>query len=185
MNNSILTSSINQFKYYKSLGDKTFSQLEFEELQKEFSEDSNSISIIVKHLVGNMLSRWTNFLTEDGEKTWRNRDKEFVATYASKQELVEAWENGWNCLFKALTSITENDLDKVIYIRNEAHTITEAIIRQLAHYPYHVGQIVFIGKLIKGNQWNSLSIAKGKSDEFNAKKISEEESKRFLKDDLQ
>ena len=93
MNNSILTSSINQFKYYKSLGDKTFSQLEFEELQKEFSEDSNSISIIVKHLVGNMLSRWTNFLTEDGEKTWRNRDKEFVATYASKQELVEAWEN--------------------------------------------------------------------------------------------
>lgn len=174
MEHSFLTSSIHQFNYYKSLGDKTFAQLSFDELQKEFSEDSNSISIIVKHVVGNMLSRWTNFLTEDGEKTWRNREQEFEDTYASKHELLDAWEMGWDCLFKALSSITEDDLDKTVYIRNEAHTLKEAIIRQLAHYPYHVGQIVFLGKLFKGSEWKSLSIPKGKSDEFNAKKFGQE-----------
>ena len=176
MESTFLLSSIKQFDYYKSLGDKTFEQLSFEELQKEFSEDSNSISIIVKHLVGNMLSRWTNFLTEDGEKKWRNRDQEFIDSYTSKEELITSWEKGWNCLFKALSSITEKDLDKIIYIRNEAHTIYEAIVRQLAHYPYHVGQIVFIGKLIKGSGWKSLSIPKGKSDEFNAKKFSQKKN---------
>lgn len=174
MENSFLSSSIKRFKYYKSLGDKTFEQLNFEELQKEFAEDSNSITIIVKHLVGNMLSRWTNFLTEDGEKTWRNRDQEFIDTYTSKQEMLNSWETGWDCLFKALSSITENDLDKIVYIRNEEHTVSEAIIRQLAHYPYHIGQIVFLGKLIKGSQWTSLSIAKGKSDDFNAEKFNRE-----------
>lgn len=185
MKNSFLSSSINRFKYYKSLGDKAFEQLNFEELQKEFADDSNSIAIIVKHLVGNMLSRWTNFLTEDGEKTWRNRDQEFIDTYTSKQELLNSWENGWDCLFKALGSITEKDLDNIVYIRNEAHTITDAIIRQLAHYSCHIGQIVFLGKLTKGKRWTTLSIAKGKSDEFNAKKFYEEESKRYLKDGLQ
>jgi len=174
MENSFLSSSIKRFKYYKSLGDKAFEQLNFEELQKEFAEDSNSITIIVKHLVGNMLSRWTNFLNEDGEKTWRNRDQEFIDTYKSKEDMLDSWESGWNCLFKALASITENDLDKIVYIRNEAHTITEAIIRQLAHYPYHIGQIIFLGKLIKGSQWKSLSIPKGKSDEFNAKIFGQE-----------
>lgn len=174
MGSTFLSSCIKQFEYYKSLGDKTFKQLSFEEMQKEFVEDSNSISIIVKHIVGNMLSRWTNFLVEDGEKPWRNREQEFEDTYSSKQELLNAWEKGWDCLFKALTSISKNDLDKVIYIRNEAHTITEAIVRQLAHYHYHVGQIVFIGKLIKGSDWMSLSIPKGKSDEFNAKKFNQE-----------
>jgi len=118
-----------------------------------------------------MLSRWTNFLTEDGEKTWRNRDQEFEDTYTSKQELLDAWETGWDCLFKALEPLKTDDLDKIIYIRNEAHTINEAIIRQLTHYPYHIGQIVFLGKLIKGSQWKSLSIVKGKSDEFNVKKF--------------
>lgn len=185
MEHSFLSTSIKRFKYYKNLGDKAFEQLNYDELQKEFVEDSNSISIIVKHLVGNMLSRWTNFLTEDGEKTWRNRDQEFIDTYTSKQDLLNSWEIGWDCLFKALASITENDLDKIVYIRNEKHTVSEAIIRQLAHYPYHIGQIVFLGKLIKGSQWKSLSIAIGKSDDFNAKKISEEESKRYLKDELQ
>lgn len=174
MESTFLLSSIKQFDYYKSLGDKTFEQLSFEELQKEFSEDSNSISIIVKHLVGNMLSRWTNFLTEDGEKTWRNRDQEFIDTYTTKVEMLDSWETGWNCLFKALASITENDLDNIVYIRNEEHTVSEAIIRQLAHYPYHIGQIIFLGKLIKGSQWKSLSIAKGKSDVFNAIKFGQE-----------
>lgn len=174
MENSFLSSSIKRFKYYKSLGDKAFEQLNFEELQKEFAEDANSITIIVKHMVGNMLSRWTNFLTEDGEKTWRNRDQEFIDTYKSKEDMLDSWESGWDCLFKALASITENDLDKIVYIRNEAHTIIEAIIRQLAHYPYHIGQIVFLGKLIKGDQWESLSIAKGTSDVFNARKFGQE-----------
>lgn len=176
MENSFLSSSLNQFKYYKGLAEKTFDQLNFDELQKEFAEDSNSISIIVKHLVGNMLSRWTNFLIEDGEKTWRNRDQEFIDSYTSKEELITSWEKGWDCLFKALASITDKDLDKIIYIRNEAHTISEAINRQLAHYPYHVGQIVFIGKLLKGSDWKSLSIPKGKSDEFNTKKFSQKKN---------
>lgn len=177
MESSFLSSSIKQFKYYKSLGDKTFEQLNFNELQKEFAEDSNSITIIVKHLVGNMLSRWTNFLTEDGEKSWRHRDQEFMDTYQSKKEMIKAWESGWDCLFLALESLSNDDLMQNIYIRNEKHTITEAMIRQLAHYSYHVGQIVFLGKLIKGNQWKSLSIPKGKSDNFNAEKFNKQKTK--------
>lgn len=177
MESSFLSSSIKQLKYYKSLGDKTFEQLNFNELQKEFAEDSNSITIIVKHLVGNMLSRWTNFLTEDGEKSWRHRDQEFMDTYQSKKEMIKAWESGWDCLFLALESLSNDDLMQNIYIRNEKHTITEAMIRQLAHYSYHVGQIVFLGKLIKGNQWKSLSIPKGKSDNFNAEKFNKQKTK--------
>ncbi|HEX9825142.1 MAG TPA: DUF1572 family protein [Flavobacteriaceae bacterium] len=185
MKNSFLSSSIKQFKYYKSLGDKTFEQLNFDELQKEFAKDSNSITIIVKHLVGNMLSRWTNFLTEDGEKSWRQRDQEFMDTYTSKEDMLNAWENGWNCVFKAIEPLKNTDLEKIIYIRNQGHTVTEAINRQLAHYAYHVGQIVFLGKLIKGNQWRSLSIPKGKSEEFNTEKFGKEKSKRHFTDDLQ
>jgi hypothetical protein len=185
MKNSFLSSSIKQFKYYKSLGDKTFEQLNFDELQKELAEDSNSITIIVKHLVGNMLSRWTNFLTEDGEKSWRQRDQEFMDTYTSKEDMLNAWENGWNCVFKAIEPLKNTDLEKIIYIRNQGHTVTEAINRQLAHYAYHVGQIVFLGKLIKGNQWRSLSIPKGKSQDFNAEKFSKEKTKRHFTDDLQ
>ena len=174
MESSFLLSSIKHFKYYKSLGEKAFEQLNFEELQKEFAQDSNSITIIVKHLVGNMLSRWTNFLTKDGEKTWRNRDQEFIDTYTSKEDMIASWENGWNCLFKALKDLKNEDLEQIVHIRNEEHTVKEAIIRQLAHYPYHVGQIIFLGKLIKGNQWTSLSIPKGKSDEFNFEKFSKQ-----------
>jgi hypothetical protein len=123
-----------------------------------------------------MLSRWTNFLTEDGEKSWRHRDQEFVDTYQSKEDMLMAWENGWDCLFKALEPLKTDDLEQIIFIRNEEHTVTEAMIRQLAHYAYHVGQIVFLGKLIKGSQWKSLSIPKGKSEDFNAEKFSKEKS---------
>jgi len=123
-----------------------------------------------------MLSRWTNFLTEDGEKSWRHRDQEFVDTYQSKEDMLKAWENGWDCLFKALEPLKTDDLDRIIFIRNEEHTVTEAIVRQLAHYAYHVGQIVFLGKLIKGDLWKSLSIPKGKSEDFNAEKFSKEKS---------
>ncbi|MBJ6369832.1 DUF1572 family protein [Snuella sedimenti] len=181
---SYLTSAIKQFQYYKSLGDKTFEQLDFDELNKEFAQDANSISIIVKHLVGNMLSRWTNFLTEDGEKEWRQRDLEFEATFTSKDELIKNWNTGWNCLFNALEPLTTSDLERVIYIRNQGHTVIEAINRQLMHYAYHVGQIVFIGKLIKGDQWQSLSIPKGHSTTYNDKKFKQTKSKKHFTDDL-
>lgn len=181
---SYLTSIIKQFDYYKSLGDKTFSQLTFEEMLWQSNEDSNSISIIVKHIVGNMLSRWTNFLTEDGEKPWRNRDDEFIDTYTTKEALIASWESGWHCLFNALTPLIEEDLERIIYIRNGGHTVIEAINRQLAHYAYHVGQIVFLGKLLKGDEWQSLSIPKGDSSKFNKEKFSQEKSKRHFTDDL-
>ncbi|BAO77119.1 DUF1572 family protein [Winogradskyella sp. PG-2] len=184
MNVSYLTSSIKQFEYYKSLGDKTIAQLSFDELKKEFSEDSNSITIIVKHIVGNMLSRWTNFLTEDGEKEWRKRDEEFEDTYASKEDLVNSWDKGWNCLFEAIRPLSSNDLDQIIYIRNQGHTVTEAMNRQMMHYAYHVGQIVFLGKLIKGTDWQSLSIPKGKSKAYNKDKFSKDKGKRHFTEDL-
>ena len=184
MQTSYLSSIIKQFEYYKSLGDKIFNQLSLEELQKEFAEDSNSIAIIVKHIVGNMLSRWTHFLTEDGEKEWRHRDLEFVDTYTSKEVLVKDWNKGWNCLFDAITPLSETDLERIIYIRNQGHTVTEAINRQLAHYSYHIGQIVFLGKLVKGKNWQSLSIPKGDSSKYNAKKFSKEKGRRHFTDDL-
>ncbi|WP_299549572.1 DUF1572 domain-containing protein [Seonamhaeicola sp.] len=181
---SYLSSVIKQFKYYKSLGDKTIEQFSFRELQKEFAPDSNAISIIVKHLAGNMRSRWTNFLTEDGEKEWRHRDTEFEDTYTSKEELIEHWNKGWQCLFSAIEPLGENDLERIIFIRNQGHTVTEAINRQLAHYSYHVGQIVFLGKLLKGGDWESLSIPKGKSTSYNKEKFSKEKGRRHFTDDL-
>ncbi len=181
---SYLTSVIKQFEYYKSLGDRTIANFTFEELQKEFVKDSNSISIIVKHMVGNMLSRWTNFLTEDGEKEWRHRDLEFEDTYTSKGTLIKHWNEGWQCLFDAITPLSEDDLERIIYIRNQGHTVTEAINRQLAHYSYHVGQIVFLGKLLKDGNWISLSIPKGDSSKYNKDKFSKEKGRRHFTDDL-
>ena len=184
MNNSYLNSVIKQFEYYKSLGDKTFNQLSFDELQNDIADDANSISIIVKHMVGNMLSRWTNFLTEDGEKEWRKRDREFEDTYETKEELISSWNNGWNCVFNTIKTLTESDLEHFIYIRNEEHTITEAINRQIGHYAYHIGQIVFLGKVLKGTEWKSLSIPKGHSKKFNQEKFSKEKIRRHFTGDL-
>lgn len=181
---SYLTSIIKQFKYYKSLGDKTFNSLDFNDLQNEIAEDANSIAIIVKHISGNMLSRWTNFLTEDGEKEWRKRDREFENTYTNKKELIEDWNLGWQCLFDAIMPLKNSDLERVIYIRNQGHTVTEAINRQLAHYSYHIGQIVLLGKILKGKDWQSLSIPKGDSKKYNKDKFSKEKGKRHFTDDL-
>ncbi|WP_242134795.1 DUF1572 family protein [Aestuariivivens marinum] len=181
---SYLTSITKQFKYYKGLGDKTFVQLSFEELQNEIALDSNSISIIVKHMVGNMLSRWTNFLSEDGEKEWRKRDLEFEDSYTCKAELLDAWEKGWQCLFDAITPLTAGDLERIIYIRNQGHTITEAINRQLAHYSYHVGQIVFLGKVLKGKDWKSLSIPKGGSAKYNEEKFNKSKERKHFTEEL-
>ncbi len=181
---SYLTSALKQFEYYKLLGNKTFTQLTFEEMQWQSHEDSNSITIIAKHIIGNMLSRWTNFLTEDGEKEWRQRDEEFIDSYTSTEDLIASWESGWACLFKAIKPLNEEDLERIIYIRNQGHTVTEAINRQLAHYSYHIGQIVFLGKLLKGEDWQSLSIPKGKSSRYNDQKFSKEKGKRHFTDDL-
>ncbi|MFT4661293.1 MAG: hypothetical protein ACI8XB_001568 [Patiriisocius sp.] len=164
--------SINQsFQYYKLLGDQTFAQLSDEDFFYVPDANENSVAIIVKHLWGNLLSRWTNFLNEDGEKDWRKRDEEFVADIKDKTELLEKWNEGWTCLFEALSTINEDNFDNLVYIRNQGHTIVEACNRQLAHYAYHIGQIVFLGKMIKGNHWKSLSIPKGDSEKFNAEKF--------------
>jgi uncharacterized damage-inducible protein DinB len=184
MENYYIPGVIKQFEYYKSLGDKTIAQLNFKELKKEFVEDSNSISIVVKHIVGNMLSRWTNFLTEDGEKEWRKRDEEFKDTFTSKDDLIKTWNEGWDCLFEAIKPLSENNLNQIIYIRNQGHTVTEAINRQMMHYAYHVGQIVLLGKLIKEKNWESLSIPKGKSKNYNKDKFSKDKGRRHFTEDL-
>jgi hypothetical protein len=167
-----LESAKKEFGYYKLLGEKTFSQLTDEQLFIEATSESNSIATIVKHLRGNMLSRWTDFLTTDGEKEWRKRDEEFENDISTREELLQKWQEGWSCLFKALDSISDDDLSRIIYIRNQGHTILEAINRQLSHYPYHIGQIVFIGKMLSDKNWNSLSIPKGGSKEYNRDKFS-------------
>lgn len=184
MINSYLPSISKQFEYYKFLGDKTFEQLTDIDIHWQYNSESNSIAVITKHIVGNMLSRWTNFLTEDGEKIWRKRDQEFNDTYTSKTNMLIAWEEGWNCLFKALADIKESQLEHIIYIRNQGHTITEALNRQLAHYASHVGQIVFIGKMIKGQDWQSLSIPKGKSSIYNQEKFAQEKERKHFTNDL-
>ncbi len=158
-----------EFNRYKILGDKTFAQLADEDIHVRPEEEDNSIAVIVKHISGNMLSRWTNFLTEDGEKTWRHRESEFEDTFESKADMIKAWERGWECLFEALHSVNEDNFQTKVFIRGEAHSIPQAIHRQLAHYAYHIGQIVFLGKMIKGSEWVSLSIPKGGSDDFNKK----------------
>jgi hypothetical protein len=181
--NDYLSSVTKQFQYYKSLGEKTFEQIDGQKLFYKFNEDSNSIAIIVQHLAGNMLSRWTDFMTADGEKEWRNRDAEFEKTIKTKQELLKKWEEGWACLFRALNSLKEEDLNKTIYIRNQGHSVIEAINRQLAHYPYHIGQIVFLGKMLADNNWKSLSIPKNQSKEYNREKFSEPKNKTHFTDE--
>ncbi len=173
MKDVFLTSIRKQFEYYKMLGDRSFAQLNDKDLFWQYNEESNSIAIIVKHMWGNMLSRWTDFLTSDGEKKWRQRDAEFEADIKDVNELLEKWEAGWGCLFSALDSVNIDNFDQKVFIRNQSHTIVEAVNRQLAHYAYHVGQIVYIARMIKGDGWKSLSIPKGKSKEFNEKKFSQ------------
>ena len=184
-NSQFLESAKKQFLYYKTLGEKAISQLEDEQLFISLNEDTNSIAQIVKHISGNMLSRWTDFLTSDGEKKWRNRDDEFVDTYKSKAELLENWNKGWDCLFNAINPLKPEQLSDIIYIRNEGHSVVEAINRQLAHYPYHIGQIVFYAKLLKKTEWENLSIPKNKSGDYNSEKFSREKSiKNFTEDEL-
>ena len=168
---------------YKQLAEKALAQIDDEQLNWQANEDSNSVATIIKHMWGNMLSRWTDFLTTDGEKPWRKRDAEFEQEGMDRATLMKKWEEGWQCLFNALNSITDSDLERIIYIRNDGHTILEAINRQIAHYSYHVGQIVYISKLRTKQEWQSLSIPRNKSAEYNAGKFSQEKDIRHFDDE--
>ncbi|WPQ66136.1 DUF1572 family protein [Chitinophaga sancti] len=162
-----LDSALERLSYYKSLGDKTIAQLTGEQLLWQPEGEPNSIYLIVKHLSGNMRSRWTDFLTSDGEKAWRNRDSEFENDVASKEAIIQLWNEGWTIILDAIGSLTPDDLEKKVLIRSEPHVVVDAINRQLMHVPYHVGQIVYLGKILKGDKWLSLSIPKGGSQAFN------------------
>jgi len=179
-----LTGLRKQFEYYKLLGERTFDQLSEADLFWRYNESSNSIAVMVNHLWGNMMSRWTNFLSSDGEKPWRERDLEFEEVIGSKKEMMLKWEEGWARLFGALESVNEGNIDQTVYIRNQEHSIPEAINRQLAHYAYHIGQIVYVGRMIRDQQWESLSIPKGKSQSFNRKKFSEEKRRAHFTDEF-
>lgn len=159
-----------QFQYYKAIGEKAMEQLEPEQFFVMANEDSNSIATIVKHLWGNMVSRWTDFRTSDGEKAWRDRDAEFVNDLNDKEDVLRRWNEGWTCFLQALDTIEPEQLMDIIYIRNEGHTIMEAINRQLAHYPYHIGQIIYSAKWLKKNEWDSLSIPRKASRQYNQDK---------------
>ena len=164
-----LQSVINRFNDYKKLGERTFEQLSEEQMQLQPNATSNSIAIIIQHLHGNMLSRWTNFLTEDGEKTWRQRDEEFETHSLSKEQLLALWNEGWKVLLQTLSTLKPGDLNKTVTIRNEPHSVIDAINRQVAHYSSHIGQIVLLGKWMKAEQWQTLSIPKKGSAAFNEK----------------
>lgn len=163
------------FENYKQLGDKTFLQLCDEALFAIQGPEANSIAIIVQHLSGNMHLRWTDFLNSDGEKPNRNRDAEFVTEISNRAQLLEIWESGWQVLFHTIDLLGPVDLDRVIHIRNVPHTVHEALIRQIAHYAYHVGQIVHIGKCFSSH-WNTLSIARNASDAFNQSHFNDAQS---------
>ncbi len=166
------------FAYYKKLGERAMEQIADDQLFLALDNESNSIAIIVKHVAGNMLSRWTDFLTTDGEKPNRNRDGEFEEPPGTRAALLAAWEGGWACLFAALDSLTEADLTRTVLIRGEAHSVMQAINRQLAHYPMHVGQIVLLAKHFAHDRWQSLSVPRKGSSEFTRKVVAGEASQR-------
>jgi hypothetical protein len=175
-----LADAISWFRAYKELGERALVQVSNEELFTKLDNESNSIAVIMKHLTGNMSSRWTDFLTSDGEKPGRNRDLEFVVeTETSRDELMASWQSAWAVVFRALEPITEDDFKKTITVRGEQHTVIQAINRQMTHYAYHVGQIVFLAKHFRGSQWKSLSVPRNRSQEFNqylASKLEQGES---------
>ena len=172
MNDSLarhyLEDSLSNFRGYKKLAEGAINQVSDEEFFVALDEEANSIAVIIKHMVGNMLSRWTDFLNSDGEKPDRNRDMEFVMTpETTRDELLAAWERGWACVFDAIEPLKPEDLMRIVLIRGEEHTALNAINRQTTHYAYHIGQIVFLAKHFRSGQWKSLSIPRNKSAEFN------------------
>lgn len=178
-----LPNIIKQFQYYKKLGESTFDQVADDQLFWQYNDDSNSIAIIAKHIAGNAISRWTDFRNSDGEKEWRNRDDEFEMAFTNREEIIDYWNKGWSALFDALEPLNNHDLETIVYIRNQGHTVIEAINRQLAHYAYHVGQVVYIGKMIKGSEWQSLSIPKGESQVYSKEKFNQEKDRGHFTDE--
>lgn len=183
MKSSYLSSVIKEFIYYKKLGERAMIQVSDKDLFQHDSREENSIAVIVQHLSGNMKSRWTNIWNEDGEKEWRQRDREFEHRHSSRKELMDEREEGWKVLFNTLESCNEDDLEKLVYIRNVGHTLIEAINRQLAHYAYHIGQIVLLSKSYVKDDWHSLTIPLGQSQHYNRKKFSEEKKRGHFTDD--
>jgi len=180
-----MKSQIALFKYYKQLGESAMGQLsENEHYFWTPGGDSNSIAVIIQHLYGNMKSRWTDFLSSDGEKEWRNRDQEFELYCQYQEELMKLWEEGWACLFRALDSINEKNKDQLVYIRNKGHSINEAVQRQLAHYAYHVGQLVYLSRMMVGEDFKSLTIPKGESQEYNRNAFAQGQRKEHFTDEL-
>ncbi len=175
---SYIEDALAVFRYYKKLAERAMEQVGDEQLFEVLDSEANSIAIIVKHMTGNMRSRWTDFLTSDGEKPNRDRDSEFVEPPATRAALLEEWEDGWSRLFGALESLSEADLGRTITIRGEAHSVMQAINRQLAHYPHHVGQIVLLAKHFACDHWQSLSVPRNKSGEFNRRVAAGEASQR-------
>jgi hypothetical protein len=175
---SYIEDALAVFRQYKLLGERAMAQVSDAHLFASLDEESNSIAIIVKHITGNMRSRWTNFLTADGEKPDRNRDSEFVDPPATREALMREWEDGWARVFEAIEPLTDADMGRVVTIRGEAHSVMQAINRQLAHYPQHVGQIVLLAKHYAGDKWQTLSVARNRSAEFNRKVAIGEASQR-------
>ena len=175
---SYIEDSIALFRFYKKTTERAIEQVTDEELFATLDEEMNSIAIIVKHMTGNMRSRWTDFLTSDGEKLDRNRDTEFVDPPTTREELLKSWNEGWDGVFHALDPLTDSDLERKVTIRGEPHSVMQAINRQIAHYAYHCGQIVFLAKHFKASEWKSLSVPRNKSAEFNRKVLAGEASQR-------
>lgn len=163
----VTASARSRFAAQKAMAERAFGQLDDQQLRTALSPETNSVAVILKHLAGNMISRWTDFLTSDGEKPGRDRDREFVDDSAGRAELLAYWEKGWACLFAAIDSLSPDDLSRTVTIRGEPHTVTDAILRQLDHYGYHVGQIVLISRILAGEKWQVLTIPRGGSEEYN------------------
>jgi hypothetical protein len=180
--NAFATTALKQFKYYENLGITTIGRLSDEQLNYQHNPSTNSIATIAIHLHGNMLSRWTDFLTTDGEKEWRKRDEEFEGKFINKTTLISKWNEGWVCLYKALDQITDKNEKDIVYIRNLGQTVQDAVMRLLCHYGYHVGQIVYIGMQLLGTEWESLSIPKNQSIAYNKAHFDKEKSIKHFTD---
>lgn len=170
------------FHYYEQLGYQAIAQVTDDDLHRVLTPEGNSIAIVVRHMAGNMRSRFTDFLTSDGEKPWRHRDSEFEDEGLHRAALIKDLESGWACFFAATEPLTREDMSRIVYIRNEGHTVEEALHRQLAHYAYHVGQIVLLARTFAGDKWRSLSIPKNASSAFNAEKFAEEAKRKHFTD---
>jgi uncharacterized damage-inducible protein DinB len=175
---SYIEDSLGIFSYYKKLAERAMEQLSDDQLLTVLDEESNSIAIIIKHMAGNMLSRWTDLLTSDGEKPGRDRDAEFSDPPATREALLKLWEEGWRCVLGTMESLSETDLGRTVTIRGEAHSVMQAINRQVAHYSYHCGQIVFLAKHLAHDRWQVLSVPRGKSADFNRRVQAGEASQR-------